>query len=178
MKRPSDGFWIVSCKKDKKGRCNAVIENIYTEAVEISCLYPPHTIAKLNTSNINWTVDARIIAAAPDLYWACNEMLKIIDAQNKGEEVSVYHRNYAETLLRKAVSKAQQGYSHNQIESFERKRRNNLEWFGKEGFKLCDFEKCQDWCKRVNPLEIAYHNETMIEREYFIQKYTSQNTKA
>lgn len=141
-KRPSPCFWVVTCKKNKAGKCRAVIKNV-EHPVQIQGEYPPHVICRINTSDGNWLNDARVIAAAPDLYLACVEMVEALDAWKSGEENADLLFQRAESLLRGALFYAREGKQPRWREHVLEEERQWNEILGlKRKLESCSFEEC------------------------------------
>ncbi|MGB9804416.1 hypothetical protein [Desulfofundulus sp.] len=144
FKRPSPCFWVVTCKKEITGRCRAAVQNV-GRPVEIQGEYPQHVICRINTLDDNWLNDARVIAAAPDLYLACGEMVRALEAWRRGEENAGLLLERAESLMKGALLYAREGKQPRWREHVLDEERQWDEILGlgpKQKLEPCLFEEC------------------------------------
>jgi hypothetical protein len=133
---------MVTCKKDRAGKCRAVVENV-AQPVEIQGEYPPHVICRINTLDDNWLNDARVIAAAPDLYRACGEMVRALEARRRGDENADLLLERAESLMKGALFYAREGKQPRWREHVLDEERQWEEILGrKQKLEPCLFEEC------------------------------------
>lgn len=108
LNRPTDGKWLLLCRHPD----NLVVHSIQPGSrvgTESAFWYPPVEIAVINTEkNPNSETDARVIQATRDLYWACVNMLRLIDSIENKEILETYEQ--AIKMMRDAVKLAQEGY--------------------------------------------------------------------